>query len=1023
MNDIKEPSQLKSKSWTASTNGTDVLVGLKNQNKIRLLIFSSHDQDGLNRQKDSLARYFREPCRRIEAVKDSDQYFRDLVFTLCEKRSRLPWKSYVTASSITELSSKLEDKEFNLPICRSIHAPRIGFIFTGQGAQWARMGIELFQYTIFRNSVDQADKYLRSNLGCTWSAAEEMRRDEASSRINLPAYSQPLCTILQIALVDLLESWNVTPCVMAGHSSGEMAGAYCLGALSKEDAWRIAYYRGLLSSQIHVHDPDLNGAMMAVGASASQVESWMSKISTGTVVLACINSPTSVTVSGDAAGIDELHEMLKRRDIFARKLKVETAYHSHHMNVIAAPYLHAIHHIQPTSARECRKMYSAVSGTLVEAAELGPVNWVRNLVSPVLFSDAVYELLCPITFGKRTAEKAVDVLLEIGPHAALQGPVAQIMKEYGITGIDYRSILTRGRSAIETTLATMGAIHALGVSVDVAKVNRDANGDLHDAPRPLVDLPSYRWNHSRTYWGESRISKEHRLREYPQLSLLGAPCPTMGETERLWRGFLRLSEKQWIGDHQIQGSILYPAAGYLAMALEAARQIAEKDRVISQFRLRDIQIPAAAVVTEEVDLECIFQLRPHLVATRDRSATWLEFTVSTCGDGQQLRQNCSGLLLIEYETEDDSAMSIERELENQVAKSDYQATEELCGSSEEPKEFYRRLAALGLMYGSAFQKVSRIRTGLGKSCCLVDAFEPEGCSSTERPHIIHPATLDAMFHTVFAAFEGLTSHMKEAMVPKSIDEVVIAAETPFEASSRFVGVSHAARHGFRELVGSLVMLDESSMRRCVKVKGFCCAAVAGMSDPSDETAETGANSFCQKLIWTPAPQLLTAEQERHLVNPTASGDLSLVEAEKIQKLELMAFIFIRRALQNIQFDMVREGPLKILYKHMEEQLILARKRAHPLQAVTEDWNSINEDRAATIERELNADGAEENVLYQVGRDLGKILCGEIDSAQLFTHKKTSNGEFVGLCGIEQSLRRISEVNSTLWEDRCKSSCY
>ncbi|MCJ1403811.1 hypothetical protein MMC11_007034 [Xylographa trunciseda] len=1009
--DTKRLSRMESQSRNALPNGRHITdpAGLKTLKNSRLFVLSSHDQDGLRRQKESLSRYFREPCLQGRVENDSDQTFYDLAFTLSERRSRLRWKSYIAASSIKELTAKLDDKKSALPVCRSIHVPRIGFIFTGQGAQWARMGIELFQYPIFRSSVDQADEYLRSNLGCTWSAIEEMRRDEATSRINLPTYSQPICTILQVALVDLLESWNIVPSAIAGHSSGEMAGAYCLGALSKEDAWKIAYHRGQLSSQINLHDPNLHGAMLAVGASASQTESWISQVSKGTVVVACVNSPMSVTVSGDVSGIDELHDILQRKDIFARKLKVDTAYHSHHMNVIAAPYLQAIHNVQPTSAREPRKMYSAVSGTLVEASELGPVNWVRNLVSPVLFSDAVSELLCPISPEERKVEKAVDVLLEIGPHAALQGPVAQIMKEHGITGIDYRSCLTRGHNAIETTLATVGALFALGVGVDIAKVNTDADNGLRETPRPLVDLPSYSWNHSRTYWGESRTSKEYRLREYPQLSLLGAPYPNMGENEHMWRGFLRISEEQWIRDHQIQGSILYPAAGYLAMAIEAARQIAEKGRLIRQFCLRDIQIPAAAVVTEETDMECIFQLRPHHIATRDRSATWLAFTVSTCGDGQTLRQNCSGLLLIEYEAEKGSAISLERAFENQVDKNEYHAAEDFCKFTEEPQEFYQRLAALGLMYGSAFQKVSRIRTGSGKSCCSVEAFQPEGYPSRERPHVIHPATLDAMFHTVFAAFEGLTGRMKEAMVPKLIDEVVIAANTPFESGSRFVGVSHATRHGFRELIGSLVMLDESMMQTCVTVKGFCCSAVAGMSAPDDESANLEANSFCQKLVWTPSPQLLTTEQECQLVNAVASGHLSPESAEKVQRLELMASIFVRQAVNDVQPDMIHAEPLKLLYKYMVEQLALTSENGHSLRSIPEDWHSINDEKAAAIEKEVEAEGADGATLCEVGRNLVEILCGKLDPVQLLANKTESGRGFAGFCGIDRSLKTISKL--------------
>ena len=985
------------------------LNGVKSRKMPRLFVLSAQDQSGLDRQRGSLSKYFVEQSLRNKPAKNRDEYLRDLAFTLSEKRSRLSWKSYVTASSIDELSSKLKDNESDSLKCRSIHGPRVGFIFTGQGAQWARMGIELCQYPIFRQSVEKADEYLRSKLGCLWSAMDEMYRDEGDTNINLPAYSQPICTILQVAFVDLLESWNIEPSAIVGHSSGEMAGAYCLGALSSEDAWKIAYYRGLLSSKIHTYTPGMQGAMLAVGASETQAEAWISQLSHGEVVVACVNSPCSVTISGDATGIEELHDQLKKKDVFARKLKVETAYHSQHMNTIAAPYLKAIQDVQAMSPRESRMMYSAVSAGLVDAAELGPVYWVRNLVSPVLFSDAAYELLRPIQRGKRTTETAIDVLLEIGPHSALQGPVSQIMKEYGIKDVDYRSVLSRGQNGIETAMAAAGALFAHGVAVDIKKVNYDADRVSNDLPRPLVNLPSYHWNHSKTYWGESRISKQYRLREYPQLSLLGAPCPTMGETERLWRGFLRISEQQWVRDHKIQNSILYPAAGYIAMAIEAACQIAEKGRAIRDFRLRDIQISAAAMVVEDFDLEFIFQLRPHLIATRDKSSTWLEFTVSTCANSQDLRQNCSGLLVIEYESMDDSAMTNERRLEDQAARDQYHRAEESCQSAEDPREFYKELASLGLMYGPAFQKVSRIRKGTGQSCCIVDTFEPEDPVSAERPHVIHPATLDAMFHTVFAAYKSQKTQLKEAMVPKSIDEVVIAAHAPYKNGTRFSGFSNASRHGFRELMADLVMLDEQTKQASVAIKGFCCTAVSGMSDPADEAAKVGPDNFCSKLVWIPALELLSSDQQCQLVNTAAPGDLSPIMAKKIEKAELMAFIFIRRAVEHVSFDMIPTEHLKLYYRWLQQQLALARNHAHPLQAVTEDWHSTDKETEDAIEREVEADGVEGQTLCQFGRNIEKILCGKVEPVQLLAHNKWLEGGLFDVEGMKRCMTKISKV--------------
>lgn len=181
------------------------------------------------------------------------------------------------------------------------------------------------QFPIFAKSVEASEVYLKS-IGAKWSATEELNRESKDSRIVESEYSQPLCSVLQIALVDLLESWNVRPVAVVGHSSGEIGAAYCLGALSAPDCLRIAYFRGLYSSQIQTISPDIKGSMMAVGLSESEGIERAATIKSGKIGVAAINAPTSVTMSGDSEGIDELYEILNAEGIFARKLNVENAY-------------------------------------------------------------------------------------------------------------------------------------------------------------------------------------------------------------------------------------------------------------------------------------------------------------------------------------------------------------------------------------------------------------------------------------------------------------------------------------------------------------------------------------------------------------------------------------------------------------------------------------------------------------------------------------------------------------------------
>lgn len=327
------------------------------------------------------------------------------------------------------------------------------------------MGRQLLQYQVFKDSIQEADVYLQS-IGSGWSLMSEFLKDEAESIINLPKISQPLCTALQVSLVDLLEHWGVKASALAGHSSGEIATAYAFGAISKTDAWKLAYHRGRLTSEISVLSPRLRGRMMAVALSKEAVEAFLRDITSGTAIVACINSPENVTISGDDIAISELEECLQREGIFARKLKVETAYHSAHMRVIENQYLQAISGIQTLKASHGMSMFSSVTGTLIESEKLGPAYWAKNLVSPVRFSEAVQSLL-------RSKPTKTDILLELGPHGVLQGPLKQILDGEGRPKARpvYVSMLSRGKDARSTSLEMAGSLFTLGHPIDLGKVN------------------------------------------------------------------------------------------------------------------------------------------------------------------------------------------------------------------------------------------------------------------------------------------------------------------------------------------------------------------------------------------------------------------------------------------------------------------------------------------------------------------------------------------------------------------------
>ena len=173
--------------------------------------------------------------------------------------------------------------------------------------------------------------------------------------------------------------------------------------------------------------PELKGAMMAVGGSAEDMQPLIEILKEGRATVACINSPSSITASGDEEAINELQAAIEAKQMFNRKLRVDTAYHSHHMNLVAEEYRETIKHVT-SRGTSLVTFHSSLQGRLIETTELGPSYWVENLTCPVRFSEAVQSMCKPVG---ASSDPAVDVLIEIGPHAALEGPVKQILKSIG----------------------------------------------------------------------------------------------------------------------------------------------------------------------------------------------------------------------------------------------------------------------------------------------------------------------------------------------------------------------------------------------------------------------------------------------------------------------------------------------------------------------------------------------------------------------------------------------------------------
>lgn len=382
--------------------------------------------------------------------------------------------------------------------------------------------------------------------------------DQLSRRenINEPQYSQPLSTAVQIGLIELLKSFGVAPNGVIGHSSGEIAAAYAIGALSLESACKASYFRGNLAGKLKQANAGSPGAMMSINLAEDQVAGYLQGIkevnASELVCVACINSPSNCTLSGLETGIDAVKAQADKDGIFAQKLKTGVGYHSPSMLAIADEYRTLMGNLDGTEKQGIKStsqipMVSSVSGKVILPSVLANAQyWVDNMVSPVRFSDAVQLLVQEVS--------GLTDLVEVGPHPALKRPVLDTLgQDSKMKQIRYANVLHRSKPAAEATLELMGTLFCLGYDVSVSAINQQRT----DNPPPfLVDCPKYPFNHEQKYWAESRFSRDFRLRENVKGDMLGVRSSDWNPVYPRWRRFLCLETDPWIRDHKVSSILV-----------------------------------------------------------------------------------------------------------------------------------------------------------------------------------------------------------------------------------------------------------------------------------------------------------------------------------------------------------------------------------------------------------------------------------------------------------------------------------
>ena len=731
----------------------------------------------------------------------------------------------------------------------------------------------------------------------TNGCSEKLYGAENKGDIDEADVSQPACTAMQIALVDLLKDWRILPFAVCGHSSGEIAAAYAAGSLSKEDAVKVAYFRGQSVSRMRESSTCFEGAMLAVGLGASEVDIILStRLSTtcdGHIGIGCINSPSSVTVSGDRCAIEALQQLLEADGLFSRLLKVNVAYHSPQMQSAAGTYRQALRELKPHYA-QVAAFFSSVTGDLRKPASLDTEYWVQNLTSVVRFSNAL-ETMCLNT--------TPDIIVEIGPHNALESPIKQTLSRLKAGSVElpmYMSTIKRKSNALCDLQKLAARLYMRGVLINFRSINKGLG--MRD-PRVLTDLPPYQWSHSEQYWHEARVSANYRQRQMPRHELLGILEPTSTPIEPLWRNYLRLSELPWLTGHVVGNDVIFPAACYIAMVIEAAKQhychhLAPNDASI-HYQLKEVNFERTIIIGQDDAIETLCSLKPYLSSSRDIVSDWLEFRISSTSVDREWSTNCQGLIkapLLQTEDSDFSAAGLE------AVVNGFDLGDIDVGA------FYHRCRDWTLNWETPFKNIERAyrrRHGTILRISLPDII----CNRVMETYFMslgHPTVLDAGFQgLLMAAFGNHPDLVGGAYIPTFMEELTLV-DFPDLGKLKHC-VSHVDLHliGQRHLVGDVTFYAPKAQRNSqllsplVALRGLTCSRLAA----APEISRSSTSNIVHQLVWVPDIDQMSASQIQHQCLSGLDAPNS-EHNQDIKLLERAALTYIKGATEAVT-DMSR----------------------------------------------------------------------------------------------------------------------
>ncbi|KAI1392616.1 hybrid PKS-NRPS PsoA [Hypoxylon trugodes] len=897
----------------------------------------------------------------------------NLAWTLQTRRTEFPFKAAFSGDR-AELRAKLDaalkmakDGPQSMLSTKPIHIStahplRILGVFTGQGAQWPSMGANLYIRSYgFKRSFQVLQQSLNDLPDApTWSLIDELLAPVDSSRVQNAEISQPLTTAIQIALVDLLKASGVLFNVVVGHSSGEIAAAYAAGFIEPSDAIRIAYYRGFHSRLVG----ERQGKMMAAKMTFEEAEKLCQREQfLGRLKVAASNSKSNVTLSGDGDAVDEAKRILDETETFARVLKVDTAYHSHHMEACAPIYLESLRQCKIQNQRVHAKgscnwyssVYGSNGGSISDFSALRDTYWVDNLTKPVLFSQALERAI-----GE---EYCLDLALEIGPHPALKGPAMDTIKDDAIAFSDALGFIWKNTYP----------------STAIPNFNdfRQINQEHPNQPQVQKNLPAYSWNHDKPLFKESRTSRTFRSQDSPIHELLGRATQIGDANEVQWRNILKLDEIRWLEGHRFQDQVVFPAAGYISMAVDAAVRLI-KDEPINLVELQDLNILRAITLSKESSgVEVKFLIR---TTNRDSSYVSFEFSCySTDVDGnsrqaEQLHFNGRGVATLG--NPDENALPHRR-------------APGLPMEAVNNNRFYEWMSKCGLDYSGEFVADS-IKRRLDLSTVTMK----------QTAHIsvqIHPPTLDTAFHSLFAAFSFPgDDRMRTHYLPTSVRRVRVSMPCPqkdLHYERKFFADCHLLEGSSKEIRGDIDVSCAEDGHMEIQIQDIVCSSFTKSTEENDR--KLFARTVWKKDISS------GVEAGQSITNPS---DVRIYEI-----CERMAFFYLRKLRQGILQEEVPsfQWHFQCLFEWTVNHLLsTAESGGHPRLA-----SAWAEDTYETIMswKDGYPGRVDIQLIHALGSNISRIVRGELAPLQIMLENDMLNRFYKEGNGLPQANANLGTI--------------